>query len=165
VNIDDEDISAQEAAEKERARLSQEDEDTQRQKGSGLPPRKGKSEAHALNRSMKNTIPLNENRMFRRVYARAKSSVTPYFVLYTMKNRAGTNRLGITATKKIGNAVQRNRAKRVIKEAYRLSEEKFPVNLDIVIVARTKAVFCKTQTITAALLPLIEGLSSKIGQG
>jgi ribonuclease P protein component len=107
---------------------------------------------------VKNTIPLNENRMFRRVYARAKSNVTPYFVLYTMKNRAGTNRLGITATKKIGNAVQRNRAKRVIKEAYRLSEEKFPGNLDIVIVARTKAVFCKTQQSTAALLPIIKGL-------
>jgi ribonuclease P protein component len=107
---------------------------------------------------VKNTIPLNENRMFRRVYARAKSSVTPYFVLYTMKNRAGTNRLGITATKKIGNAVQRNRAKRVIKEANRLSEEKFPGNLDIVIVARTKSVFCKTQTINAAHLPIIKGL-------
>lgn len=96
--------------------------------------------------------------MFRRVYARAKSSVTPYFVLYTMKNRAGTNRLGITATKKIGGAVQRNRAKRVIKEAYRLLEEKFPGNLDIVIVARTKAVYCKTHNITAALLPLISSL-------
>lgn len=102
--------------------------------------------------------------MFRRVYAKAKSSVTPYFVLYAMKNRAGTNRLGITASKKIGGAVQRNRAKRIIKESYRLYEEKVPKNLDIVIVARSKAVFCKMQTVMSAMLPIIEGLSVSPGK-
>jgi hypothetical protein len=48
VKIDDEDISAKEAAKKERTRLPQKDEKPQRKKGSGFPPSQGKGEAHAL---------------------------------------------------------------------------------------------------------------------
>lgn len=100
---------------------------------------------------MKNTVSINENRMFQRLYRQGKSQVTPFFVVYSKRNRLKINRLGITATKKIGNAVERNRAKRVIREAYRLLEPKLPVGIDIVIVARRKTVFVKTQTIMAAL--------------
>lgn len=89
--------------------------------------------------------------MFQRLYRQGKSHVTPYFVVYYKRNRLKTNRLGITATKKIGNAVERNRAKRVIREAYRLMEQKLPAGIDIVIVARKKTVFIKTQTIMSAL--------------
>lgn len=100
---------------------------------------------------MKNTVPINQNRMFRRIYRQGKSHVTPYFVVYVKKNRIKTNRLGITATKKIGNAVERNRARRIIKEAYRLLEPELPVGLDIVIVARRKTVFSKMQAVMAVL--------------
>ena len=104
---------------------------------------------------MKNTVSITENRMFQRLYRKGKSLVTPFFVVYTMKNRQKFNRLGITATKKIGNAVERNRAKRVIKEAYRLLESELPGGMDIVIVARKKTVFMKMQTIKAALGGLV----------
>lgn len=100
---------------------------------------------------MKKTVPINENRMFQRIYRQGKSQVTPFFVVYFKRNRVKGNRLGITATKKIGNAVERNRAKRVIKEAYRLLEPQIPAGLDIVIVARRKSVFSKMQTVMAAL--------------
>ncbi len=100
---------------------------------------------------MTNTVSINENRMFQRLYRQGKSQVTPYFAVYSKKNRQKINRLGITATKKIGNAVERNRAKRVIKEAYRLLEPQLPTGIDIVIVARKKAVFTKMQVVMAAL--------------
>lgn len=100
---------------------------------------------------MKKTVSLNENRMFLRLYRQGKSQVTPYFVIYVKKNRQSFNRLGITATKKIGNAVERNRAKRVIREAYRLLEPRLPSGMDIVIVARRKAVFTKMQPVMSAL--------------
>lgn len=100
---------------------------------------------------MKKTVPINENRHFLRLYRQGKSQVTQYFVLYTKKNRLNRNRLGITATKKIGNAVERNRAKRVIKEAYRLLETQLPVGFDFVIVARRKAVFSKMQIVMTTL--------------
>ena len=48
------------------------------------------------------------------------------------------NRLGITAGKKIGNAVHRNRAKRLIRLAYRQAELALPIGIDLVIVARSR---------------------------
>lgn len=103
---------------------------------------------------MKNTVSINENRVFQRLYRQGKSQVTPFFVVYSKKNRLKINRLGITATKKIGNAVERNRAKRVIREAYRLLEPQLPIGMDIVIVARRKTVFLKMQTVMTALAGL-----------
>lgn len=99
---------------------------------------------------MKHTEKLNQNYLFRRLY-RGKSRVTPYFAVYTAKNRKSINRLGITTTKKIGNAVQRNRARRVITEAYRLLEDHIPVGMDIVIVARKRAVCTKMQPLMKSL--------------
>lgn len=77
--------------------------------------------------------------------------VDPYIAVYYKKNYMENNRLGITATKKIGCAVERNRARRVIKEAYRLSEDELPRGMDFVIVARKKAVYAKTQNIRHSL--------------
>src|SRR5699024_2781678 len=51
---------------------------------------------------------LCKNKEFSRVYARGKSYVHPHMVLYVAKNRLGHTRIGLTATKKVGKAVQRN---------------------------------------------------------
>ena len=65
-------------------------------------------------------VSLKENRDFRRLYTRGKSFVSPSLVTYVMKNRrSGGIRVGITTSKKIGNAVTRSRARRVIREAFR----------------------------------------------
>ena len=89
---------------------------------------------------MHNTLSLCENYEFKRVYKRGKSVAADLLVLYYLKNRQNVNRLGITVTKKLGKAVVRNRARRLIKEAFRLSEHKVSIGYDIVIVARNKIV-------------------------
>ena len=61
--------------------------------------------------------PIRRNAEFGRVYARGKSYVNPALVLYVLKTRGKKTRVGLTATKKIGHAVQRNRARRVMKAA------------------------------------------------
>ena len=61
--------------------------------------------------------PLTHNSEFTRAYARGRSFVHPHVVLYVYRNRSGHMRVGITASKKIGNAVTRNRARRVIRAA------------------------------------------------
>lgn len=101
--------------------------------------------------TMKKTVKINQNHLFRRLYRVGKNHVTPYFAVYVKKNRLGRNRLGITATKKIGNAVQRNRARRLITEAYRLLEDRLPTGLDLVIVARKKTVYAKMQPVKDSL--------------
>ena len=59
--------------------------------------------------------PIRRNGEFGRVYARGKSYVNQALVLYVLKTRSKRTRVGLTATKKIGHAVQRNRARRVMK--------------------------------------------------
>jgi len=82
--------------------------------------------------------------------------VTPWVAVYFRKNRLNVNRLGITASKKIGGAVQRNRARRIIKEAYRLTEPRLNKGFDIVIVARKKAVYGKMWDIKKSLIYAFE---------
>ena len=60
---------------------------------------------------------LTKNKEFSRIYARGKSYVHPNLVLYVAKNRLGYTRIGLTATKKVGHAVQRNRARRIMRAA------------------------------------------------
>lgn len=98
---------------------------------------------------------LKTNSDFRRAYARGKSYTNPALVMYVRKNRAGSCRIGITASKKIGNAVQRNRARRVIREAFRQVKLPLKGNYDVVFVARTKTVYKKSTEIYNVMLPML----------
>ena len=80
---------------------------------------------------------MNDNKDFLTLYKKGKYSVSKYSVIYVRPNGRPYNRLGITAGKKVGNAVCRNRAKRLIRLAYREAEAELPVGMDIVIVARS----------------------------
>ena len=85
---------------------------------------------------MKKTETLKLNREFKRLYYKGKFSVCGCVVVYYIKTRRHRNRIGLTVGKNIGNAVKRNRAKRLIRESYRLSENRIKKGYDIVIVAR-----------------------------
>lgn len=87
---------------------------------------------------------IKSNRDFRRLYGRGKTFVTPLFVMYAMKNRYGSVRLGITAGKKLGGAVMRNRAKRVVTAAFRSCLPNIRPGTDFVIVARTRILGVKS---------------------
>ncbi|MCI8648609.1 MAG: ribonuclease P protein component [Anaerotruncus sp.] len=107
---------------------------------------------------MHNTTSLKLNKEFRRAYYRGKSCATPVVVVYAVKNRLRKNQVGLTATKKIGKAVQRNRARRIIKEAYRLIENEFPIGWDFVFVARTKTVYSNTNDVILAMRTALKKL-------
>lgn len=92
---------------------------------------------------MKQTFSIKENRDFRRLYYRGQSIGTPFLVLYVMKNRKKYNRIGITVSTKLGTAVVRNRAKRLLREAYRLQEGNLAYGYDFVLVARGRLTSAK----------------------
>ena len=97
---------------------------------------------------MRNTI--KENREFKRMYARARSAVTPSMVVYCRRSRLGFNRLGVTVSTKLGGAVTRNRARRRLREVYRLAQPELKQGFDFVLVARTRCVNGPYQKLTAA---------------
>ena len=88
---------------------------------------------------MKYSVSLTQNHEFRRLYNKGTSSATPAMVIYCRLNGRGVNRLGITVSSKLGNAVRRNRMRRRLRETYRLNEDKLRRGYDIVIVARSGA--------------------------
>ncbi len=103
-------------------------------------------------------LKLKENRDFRRVYNKGKSYVSPYFVVYINKNRQNNIRLGITVGKKIGNAVKRNRAKRVITAAFSTVYPQIIGGYDFVIVARTRILNVKSTEVTLNLLKILKSV-------
>ncbi len=97
-------------------------------------------------------VKIKENYLFRRAYNKAKSFVGPFAVIYIMKNRGPGTRLGITTGKKIGKAVSRNRAKRVITAAFRECLPYIVGNYDIIIVARPRILTVKSTAVKDSFL-------------
>lgn len=87
---------------------------------------------------MRQAVTLKNNYEFRRVYHKGESGVSPLLVLYAKRNRAKRNRLGVTVSVKIGGAVVRNRARRRLRELFRLSQPQMKQGYDIVLVARSR---------------------------
>ena len=104
---------------------------------------------------MKFSSSLKLNHIFRRLYA-TNGYANGYMVLYARRNRLGMNRVGITTGKKLGHAVVRNRARRRLREAYRLQEDAFQPGWDIVVVARTKAIHAPFDKLTENYLAAAE---------
>lgn len=96
-------------------------------------------------------LPIKENKDFRRIYTRGKSYVSPVLVTYVLKNRSNDVRIGITTSKKIGNAVKRNRSRRVIREAFRTLAPGMKPGYDFILVARGKTPFVKSTDICRAM--------------
>lgn len=101
--------------------------------------------------TMSDIVTINENRDFRRAYARGKSFVDPILVTYVIKNRNKAVRCGITTSKKTGNAVQRNRSRRIIREAFRLLSPELSGSWDLVFVARAKTPRVKSTDIARVM--------------
>ena len=102
---------------------------------------------------MKYSTSLKLNHIFRRLY-HTSGFADGLLVLYARKNQTDGNRIGITVSKKLGKAHVRNRARRRIREVYRLNEDRFQPGWDIVVVARSRAVEAPFDKLTASFLTL-----------
>lgn len=99
---------------------------------------------------MKHTT-ITSNRDYQRIYRRGRSYVSPVLVTYAIKTKNNNLRIGITTSKKVGKAVQRNRCRRVIRAALAQLQADQSASYDIIFVARTRTAYCKSYEVEKAM--------------
>jgi ribonuclease P protein component len=95
---------------------------------------------------------LRKTAEFRRVFEARRSASDERIIVYVLENQLDFPRLGLSVSRKVGNAVARNRWKRLLREAFRLSVAKLPAGYDLVVVPRP--------AFKPELQPLIESLTA-----
>ena len=99
---------------------------------------------------------LAQSRGFKAVYGRGRSYVTDLIVVYVLPRPGGSRvRFGFSVGKKVGGAVQRNRAKRLMREAARTLLPRISGGYDIVVVARSSAAAASFADVRADLEKLL----------
>jgi ribonuclease P protein component len=84
---------------------------------------------------------------FLRVYEEGRKVHARYFTAFILPNDVDKPRLGITVTRKTGNSVERNRARRLVREAFRKTRWIAPIGVDIVINAKRLLVDAKSREV------------------
>jgi ribonuclease P protein component len=79
---------------------------------------------------------LRDKRDFNRLYGKGKSVGGKYLVLFQIKNGLDYSRHAFLASKKVGNSVKRNRARRLLRESYRKNENRIRKGYDVLFIAR-----------------------------
>ena len=106
-------------------------------------------------------FPIRENHLYQKAYKKGERAPSRSVCVYVLRDRAAEkikkanpqgeylNRIGISASKKIGGAVQRNRAKRVVREAYRQIGKEYDIKTGnlIVIALRVPRTVLKMQDV------------------
>jgi ribonuclease P protein component len=101
---------------------------------------------------------------FKRVYDRRCSASDALLLVYVRENGLPHPRLGLSVSRKVGGAVVRNRWKRLLREAFRLSRTQLPSGLDVVAIPRAGALVA-LRPLMASLVQLASRAAGKLKVG
>jgi len=79
---------------------------------------------------------IRRKKEFADIYQRGVRRHSDNFTVIICESRVGTRRLGVTVSKKVGNAVKRNRIKRLLREFFRLNKSRLAPSRDMVVIAK-----------------------------
>lgn len=105
---------------------------------------------------------LRGDRQFSAVYNRGKSTGSRYVVLFYKKNQLDYNRIAFLASKKVGNAVARNRARRLMKESVRSLDLEKKEGYDLIFIARNTIHGVKCKDVKKSILQNLQGAHFKV---
>jgi ribonuclease P protein component len=108
---------------------------------------------------MRREYSIKDNKDFRRVYRYGKSKVDNTLVIYAAKSNKENSRVGFSVSKKVGNAVIRNKIKRRLREIFRKNVLNFNNTFDIVVVARKAAATADYKMLEKSFLKHLESLN------
>ena len=97
---------------------------------------------------------LRKNKNFQVVYKTGRSYANKMLVMYVLPSGSPGVRVGFAAGKRLGNAVVRNRVKRLLREAYRLNRAKLMEDMELVLVGRKPIVGVDFSVVAGAFLDL-----------
>ena len=105
---------------------------------------------------MQRQFRLTRSTDFKRVRRDGKSNAHPLIVLIAQKSELDITRVGVTAGRSVGNAVKRNRAKRLIRAAAQELHPQIKAGWDLIIIARAPIIQVKTPQVRNALQQLLQ---------
>lgn len=148
-----ENVSAEADPSKARARISCKDEDSRWSRGPEDAQVEGTKEAYSSigGRALQRRFRLTKEADFRKLRDRGRSWANPLVVLYALPNEFGVTRVGVSASKRIGGAVTRNRVKRLIKEAFRLRLNAVKQGWDVLFIARQPTAAADFRMVSSAV--------------
>ena len=156
---DEADLSAQEAASKQRTRLPRPNEDLRGTPGPGCPPRSRPQEANGLTTDRGHNPPrlvmLSRPEDFAALQGDGTVRSHPLLVVRIRRTNLEETRFGLSTGRKLGGAVVRNKVRRRLRESLRVMAPSFQPGWDVLIIARPPVIGADFQTLAGVLQNLL----------